>query len=80
MEKPSLSEMLDVWLNVCDVDRIVLLIGLKVGEKWTTDSNLSTEVSIEDQLVSGLKLSFEALFAPQTGYGTRLDVSCAASC
>lgn len=41
--------------------------GLRLGEKWNTDSNLSTEMSIEDQLVNGLKLSFEALFAPQTG-------------
>lgn len=41
--------------------------GLTLAEKWNTDCNLGTEVSIEDQLVNGLKLSFEALFAPQTG-------------
>lgn len=41
--------------------------GLTLVEKWNTDNNLSTEISIEDQLVKGLKLSFDALFAPQTG-------------
>jgi len=42
------------------------LPGLTLVEKWTTDNNLSTEVSVEDKIVKGLKLSFDALFAPQT--------------
>jgi len=47
-------------------------LGLKLVEKWNTDNNLGTEISIEDQLINGLKLSFDALFAPQTG--------CASTC
>jgi len=42
-------------------------VGLTLAEKWNTDCNLGTEISVEDQLVNGLKLSFDALFAPQTG-------------
>ena len=45
-----------------------MLVGLTLVERWNTDNNLNTEISIEDQLVRGLKLSFDALFAPQTGY------------
>ncbi|KAL4239363.1 Voltage-dependent anion-selective channel protein 2 [Mactra antiquata] len=41
--------------------------GLTFNETWTTDNELSTEVSIEDQLAQGLKLAFETKFAPQTG-------------
>jgi len=41
--------------------------GLTFNEKWNTDSTLATEVTIEDQLVKGLKLSFDTTFAPQTG-------------
>lgn len=41
--------------------------GLTVLEKWNTDNTLGTEISIEDQLIKGLKLSFDTQFAPQTG-------------
>lgn len=41
--------------------------GLTVLEKWNTDNTLGTEISIEDQLAEGLKLTFETQFAPQTG-------------
>lgn len=41
--------------------------GLTFSEKWNTDNTLGTEISIEDQLVKGLKLSFDTQFAPQTG-------------
>jgi len=44
-----------------------MFVGLTLVEKWNTDNNLGTEISIEDQLIKGLKLSFDALFAPQTG-------------
>lgn len=42
--------------------------GLNFSEKWNTDNTLTSEVSIENQLVKGLKLSFDGSFAPQTGY------------
>lgn len=41
--------------------------GLSFSEKWNTDNTLTSEVSVEDQLVKGLKLSFVGSFAPQTG-------------
>jgi len=41
--------------------------GLTFNEKWTTDNNLGTEITIEDQIANGLKLSFDTSFAPQTG-------------
>lgn len=44
--------------------------GLNFSEKWNTDNILTSEVSIENQLVKGLKLSFDGSFAPQTGSKT----------
>lgn len=41
--------------------------GLTFLEKWNTDNTLGTEITVEDQLVKGLKLSFDTQFAPQTG-------------
>lgn len=41
--------------------------GLTFSEKWNTDNTLTSEISVEDQLVKGLKLSFDGSFAPQTG-------------
>lgn len=41
--------------------------GLTFTEKWNTENNLGTEVTIEDQIVKGLKLSFDTQFAPHTG-------------
>lgn len=41
--------------------------GLTFSEKWNTDNTLGTEITIEDQLVKGLKLAFDTQFAPQTG-------------
>jgi len=41
--------------------------GLTFSEKWTTDNTLGTEITIEDQIVKGLKLAFDTNFAPQTG-------------
>ena len=43
--------------------------GLTFTEKWTTDNNLSTEVAIEDQIATGLKLSVCTSFSPNSGYG-----------
>ncbi|KAL5018910.1 hypothetical protein ScPMuIL_004632 [Solemya velum] len=41
--------------------------GLTFLEKWNTDNVLTTEITIEDQIAKGLKLSFDTSFAPQTG-------------
>lgn len=41
--------------------------GLVLTEKWNTDNSLGTELTIEDQLLKGLKLSFDTTFAPHTG-------------
>jgi len=41
--------------------------GLTFNEKWNTDNTLAVEVSVEDQVVKGLKLSADTKFAPQTG-------------
>lgn len=45
----------------------LFISGIQLSEKWNTDNTLGTEVSIEDQLVKGLKLSFETMFVPQAG-------------
>ena len=37
------------------------------SEKWNTDNVLATEITIEDQLAKGLKLTFDTTFAPNTG-------------
>ncbi|CAK8679032.1 non-selective voltage-gated ion channel VDAC2-like [Clavelina lepadiformis] len=44
--------------------------GLTFTEKWTTDNNLSTEVAIEDQIATGLKLSVCTSFSPNSGKKT----------
>lgn len=41
--------------------------GLSFSEKWHTDNLLTSEVSVEDQLLKGLKLSLNGSFLPQTG-------------
>uniref|UniRef100_A0A8C3AAB8 Non-selective voltage-gated ion channel VDAC1 n=1 Tax=Cyclopterus lumpus TaxID=8103 RepID=A0A8C3AAB8_CYCLU len=41
--------------------------GLTLTEKWNTDNTLGTEITIEDQLVKGLKLTFDSSFSPNTG-------------
>ncbi|KAK2147656.1 hypothetical protein LSH36_543g05016 [Paralvinella palmiformis] len=42
--------------------------SLESKYKWNEyDNTLATEITIEDQLVKGLKLSFDTQFAPQTG-------------
>jgi len=45
-------------------------MGLTLKEKWNTDNTLATELSIEDQLLKGSKLAFNATFAPQSGKKT----------
>uniref|UniRef100_UPI00398E4EF0 non-selective voltage-gated ion channel VDAC1 n=1 Tax=Pristiophorus japonicus TaxID=55135 RepID=UPI00398E4EF0 len=41
--------------------------GLTFTEKWNTDNTLGTEVTIEDQLLKGLKIGFDSSFSPNTG-------------
>lgn len=43
-----------------------LSLGLTFVEKWNTNNVLTTEVSMEDYLVKGLKVAFDSSFAPQT--------------
>jgi len=44
--------------------------GLTFTEKWNTDNTLGTEVTIQDQIAKGLKVTFDSTFAPQTGKKT----------
>jgi len=41
--------------------------GVTFTEKWSTDNQLSTTIDIQDQLVKGLKLTFDSSFSPATG-------------
>ncbi|XP_069473759.1 voltage-dependent anion-selective channel protein 3 [Ambystoma mexicanum] len=41
--------------------------GLSFNHKWNTDNSLATELAMEDQLLNGLKLSFDTTFVPNTG-------------
>ncbi|XP_060931130.1 voltage-dependent anion-selective channel protein 2-like [Limanda limanda] len=41
--------------------------GLTFTEKWNTDNTLVTEITVEDQIAKGLKLTFETTFSPNTG-------------
>ncbi|NXK86742.1 VDAC1 protein, partial [Formicarius rufipectus] len=41
--------------------------GLMFTEKWNTDNTLGTEITLEDQLAQGLKLTFDSTFSPNTG-------------
>ena len=45
-----------------------VFVGITFTEKWNTDNMLATEVTVEDQLLKGLKLSFDTQFVPQTGW------------
>ncbi|XP_077330025.1 non-selective voltage-gated ion channel VDAC1 isoform X4 [Lithobates pipiens] len=44
--------------------------GLTFTEKWNTDNALGTEITVEDQLAKGLKLTFDSSFSPNTGLGS----------
>ncbi|KAF5287496.1 hypothetical protein FQA39_LY04124 [Lamprigera yunnana] len=44
--------------------------GMTFSEKWNTDNTLATEITVQDQLMSGLKLGADCTFAPQTGNKT----------
>ena len=36
-------------------------------EKWTTDNTLTTEITVEDQFMTGLKLGVNGTFTPYSG-------------
>lgn len=44
--------------------------GMTLKEKWNTDNVLQTEISVDDQLIKGLKLAFDTTFVPQSGKKT----------
>jgi len=46
---------------------MLVIAGITFTEKWNTDNVLSSEVTVDDQLLKGLKLSFDTQFVPQTG-------------
>ncbi|XP_065756087.1 voltage-dependent anion-selective channel protein 3 isoform X10 [Phocoena phocoena] len=41
--------------------------GLTFTQKWNTDNTLGTEVSLENKLAEGLKLTLDTIFVPNTG-------------
>jgi len=41
--------------------------GVTFTEKWSTDNQLSTTLDLQDQVLKGLKLTFDSTFSPQTG-------------
>jgi len=43
------------------------LYGLEFTEKWNTDNVLKAEVSVEDQLIKGLKLGLDTSYVPAGG-------------
>ncbi|XP_055713551.1 voltage-dependent anion-selective channel-like [Phlebotomus papatasi] len=44
--------------------------GLTFTENWNTDNTLLTEVTLQDKLLEGLKLTLDCSFAPQSGNKT----------
>nr|XP_015197697.1 PREDICTED: voltage-dependent anion-selective channel protein 3 [Lepisosteus oculatus] len=42
-------------------------LGLSFSQKWNTDNTLASEITLEDQLAKGLKLTFDTSFVPNTG-------------
>ncbi|OWR42396.1 voltage-dependent anion-selective channel [Danaus plexippus plexippus] len=44
--------------------------GLIFTEKWNTDNTLATDITIQDKIAAGLKVTLEGTFAPQTGSKT----------
>lgn len=40
--------------------------GFSFTEKWTTDNNVTSDISIENQIATGLKMTLSTQFAPNT--------------
>jgi len=45
-----------------------MFAGIKATEKWNTDNQMGMEVSVEDQMLKGLKVTFDSSFNPTSGY------------
>ena len=45
---------------------LVVCVGLKYNEKWNTDNQLVVDMSVEDKLLQGLKLSFVSSYNPSS--------------
>merc|ERR1712168_283629 len=41
--------------------------GVTFTEKWSTDNQLTTTMDIQDQVLKGLKLTFDSTFSPASG-------------
>nr|XP_048312285.1 voltage-dependent anion-selective channel protein 3 isoform X3 [Myodes glareolus] len=54
------SGNLETKYKVCDY-------GLTFTQKWNTDNTLGTEISWENKLAEGLKLTLDTIFVPNTG-------------
>jgi len=50
--------------------------GVTLREKWNTDNQLNTELTCEDAIAKGLKVSCNATFAPQTGKKNAILQTC----
>lgn len=48
--------------------------GLTFTEKWNTDNTLATDITIQDKIAAGLKVTLEGTFAPQTGCVLNPDI------
>jgi len=44
--------------------------GVAFTERWNTDNTLAAEITIQDQIAKGLKLTLDSTFAPQSGKKT----------
>jgi len=44
--------------------------GLTITEKWNTDNTLAAEITVQDQLAKGLKITLDSTFAPTSGKKT----------
>ena len=50
--------------------------GLTFVEKWNTDNVLKSELTFEDNLVRGLKLTLDTSYAPASGYESNFVLFC----
>ena len=48
--------------------KIYLFLGVNVSEKWNTDNVITTEASVENKGMKGLKVGVETALSPVTEY------------
>jgi len=53
-----------------DVKYKIPKYGVTLTEKWNTDNSLGTEISVQDQMYQGTKLTLDSSFAPHLGKRT----------